>query len=86
MQAKVALDKQEHPDRFCRQPRCLWRVVKLDRETQTHSPRPDCPNVYCPRHTPRHGKDSVDALEPIRRAACTKDSTLMSALRKNGVL
>ena len=49
--AKVALDKQNHPERFCKVSRCLWRVVKLDHATQTYSLRPDCPNDYCPRHT-----------------------------------
>lgn len=48
--ARVALDKQKHPERFCKEPRCLWRVVKLDHATQTFSPRPDCPNGRCPRH------------------------------------
>lgn len=26
IQVKVALEKREHPERFCKHPRCLWRV------------------------------------------------------------
>jgi hypothetical protein len=50
IQAKVAFDKQRHPERFCRVSRCLWRVVRLDHATQMFSARPDCPNGFCPRH------------------------------------
>lgn len=50
IQAKVALDKEKHPERFCPVKRCLWRVVKLDHWNQTYSVRPDCPYGYCPRH------------------------------------
>ncbi len=24
--AKVALDKQKHPERYCKVPGCLWRI------------------------------------------------------------
>jgi hypothetical protein len=24
---KVRLEKEAHPERFCRNPRCLWRIV-----------------------------------------------------------
>lgn len=27
IQAKVAIEKQAHPERFCKHPRCLWRIV-----------------------------------------------------------
>jgi len=50
VQAKVAIEKQKHPERFCPVHRCLWRAVKLDHETQTYSLRPDCPGGYCLRH------------------------------------
>ncbi len=50
---RVARDKREHPERFCRVARCLWRVVKLDHLTQAFSARPDCPGGYCPRHQPQ---------------------------------
>lgn len=53
IQAKVALDKEKHPERFCKTPRCLWRVVKLDHATQTFSPLENCPEGYCPRHQPK---------------------------------
>lgn len=69
-QAKVALDKQKHPERFCRHPRCLWRVAKLDHQTQTYSPRPDCPGGYCPRHQPKSQiaeARQITAMEWFRR-------------------
>lgn len=37
IQAKVALDKQKHPERFCPTPRCLWRTD----------------GSHCPRHAKR---------------------------------
>jgi hypothetical protein len=83
IQAKVALDKQKHPESFCPHPRCLWRVVKLDHATQTYSLRDDCPGGYCPRHA---GNRQSDSLARIRRAARTQNSTLVSALRAEGVL
>lgn len=51
-QAKVALEKEKHPERFCKIHRCLWKVVQLDHATQTFHPRPDCPDGFCPRHRP----------------------------------
>jgi hypothetical protein len=83
-QAKIALDKQKHPDRFCSVHRCLWKVVKLDPWTQTYSLRPDCPGGYCPRHANRAGSRQIDVLEPIRRATYT-EGFLFSALRVHGV-
>lgn len=56
IQAKVGMEKREHPERFCKEPGCLWKVVKLDHETQTYSPLPSCPNGYCPRHKVREVK------------------------------
>lgn len=45
--AKVAQNKAQHPERYCPAPRCLWRTAKLDHATQTFS----YPNGrYCPRH------------------------------------
>lgn len=41
--AKVRLEKEQHPERFCRDPRCLWRVH--------HAGRPDTP---CPKHPGAH--------------------------------
>lgn len=37
IQAKVALDKEKHPERFCPTPRCLWRTD----------------GGHCPRHAKR---------------------------------
>jgi hypothetical protein len=40
--AKVAIEKREHPERFCTAPGCLWRVK--------HRGGDDTP---CPKHTPK---------------------------------
>lgn len=45
IQAKVALDKQKHPERFCPVYRCLWKTAKLNHATQQHEG-----GGYCPRH------------------------------------
>lgn len=50
VQAKVALDKEKHPERFCPAPRCLWRTTKLNDDRKTYSFRDSCPGGYCPRH------------------------------------
>jgi hypothetical protein len=46
IQAKVAIDKEKHPERFCPARRCLWRTAKLNHAT---GERED--GGYCPRHT-----------------------------------
>lgn len=38
IQAKVALDKERHPERYCPHKRCLWRTD----------------GGYCPRHDGSH--------------------------------
>ena len=43
--AKIALNKQKHPERFCPAPRCLWKTAKLNHATQQHEG-----GGYCPRH------------------------------------
>ena len=30
VQARVGKDKQEHPERYCPERRCLWRVLDRD--------------------------------------------------------
>jgi hypothetical protein len=52
IQAKVALDKVDHPEFFCKVNRCLWRVMVCDRMTRQMVPAKNCTNGYCPRHTP----------------------------------
>jgi hypothetical protein len=59
--AKVAEDKRQHPERFCPVPRCLWRTAKLDHATQTYSG-----GGYCPRHTPEKPKPKITVMEWIR--------------------
>jgi hypothetical protein len=54
IQAKVALDKEKHPERFCPAPRCLWRVKQLEGYEPSGRPvyflRSNCSGGYCPRH------------------------------------
>ncbi len=38
--AQVAANKEQHPERFCPAPRCLWRTG----------------GGYCPRHQPKETK------------------------------
>jgi hypothetical protein len=46
-QAKVVIEKREHPERFCPAYRCLWRTAKLN-----HSADMREGGGYCPRHKP----------------------------------
>lgn len=41
-QARIALEKQTHPERFCPSARCLWRTTRLNHATGGGG--------YCPRH------------------------------------
>ena len=50
IQAKVALDKEKHPERFCPVHRCLWRVMVCDPMTREMRLKGDCLTGYCPRH------------------------------------
>jgi len=56
IQTKVAIDKQKHPERFCPEPRCLWRTAKLNHETQAHEG-----SGHCPRHRPASDIGGVEA-------------------------
>jgi hypothetical protein len=44
-QAKVAIEKSEHPERFCPARRCLWRTAKLNHATGEREG-----GGYCLRH------------------------------------
>jgi len=46
-QAKVAIEKREHPERFCPAHLCLWRTAKLNHATGEREG-----GGYCPRHRP----------------------------------
>ncbi len=52
-QAKVAIEKSEHPERFCPALRCLWRTAKLNHATGEREF-----GGYCPRHN-RAGRVST---------------------------
>jgi hypothetical protein len=41
--AKIGLDKQKHPERFCQTQRCLWKTSKLNHATQQHEGGGPCP-------------------------------------------
>jgi hypothetical protein len=56
-QAKVAIEKSEHPERFCPARRCLWRTAKLDHAAQTYSG-----GGYCPRHQRREKSTAMDRI------------------------
>jgi hypothetical protein len=53
IQAKVALDKEKHSERFCKANRCLWRVLVCHPMTREMVPAPNCKDGYCPRHAPQ---------------------------------
>ncbi len=61
MQAKVAIDKEKHPERFCPVKRCLWKTARLDHATQTYSG-----GGYCPRHTQNEPKPKTTVMDWIR--------------------
>jgi hypothetical protein len=71
IQAKVAIDKQKHPELYCPAAKCLWKVMKLDHDTQTCFPRNECPGGYCPRHQNMRPKVTEEArlamIEAIER-------------------
>jgi hypothetical protein len=50
IQAKVAQDKEKHPERFCRVSRCLWKVLVCDPMTREMATAKGCEGGYCPRH------------------------------------
>jgi hypothetical protein len=60
-QAKVAIEKSGHPERFCPAPRCLWRTAKLNHATQTYSG-----GGHCPRHKQLNLGPLCTVLEWIR--------------------
>lgn len=54
IQAKVAIDKAKHPERYCPEPRCLWKTAKLNHETQLHEGGGRCPRHGGPVVEPRY--------------------------------
>jgi hypothetical protein len=50
IQAKVALDKEKHPEHFCKVWRCLWRTMGCHPMTREMVIKEGCENGYCPRH------------------------------------
>jgi hypothetical protein len=67
VQAKIALEKQAHPERFCPVTHCLWRTAKLNHATGEREG-----GGYCPRHKPiepRVAKPKSTVMDWIR-AGC----------------
>jgi hypothetical protein len=60
-QAKVAIEKSEHPERFCPARRCLWRTAKLNHATEEREG-----GGYCPRHTQNEHKPKSTVMQWIR--------------------
>lgn len=61
IQAKVALDKEKHPERFCKQYRCLWRTMVCHPTTREMVPASGCADGWCPRHKPVVAKVKTEA-------------------------
>lgn len=60
IQAKVAMDKEKHPERYCPTNNCLWKTAKLNHATQQHEG-----GGYCPRHAPDPPRpDVTNPLDP----------------------
>lgn len=57
--AKVRADKEEHPERYCSEPRCLWRIQKRDSRTAR-----GWISDPCPKHTPTPKCDDPGAHRP----------------------
>ena len=73
IQAKIAIDKQKHPERYCPGPRCLWKTTKLNHVTQVHEG-----GGYCPRHRSVSDARAVEA-DPNFGSESTK--AIVSRLR-----
>jgi hypothetical protein len=50
VQAKVAIEKQEHPERYCPVKRCLWKTSVPNDNGNGYHVHPSYPDGYCPRH------------------------------------
>lgn len=71
IQAKVALDKEKHPERFCKVHRCLWRILICHPMTREMVSAPNCENGYCPRHRP--ASSSSPLVGGRKRLDCSFD-------------
>jgi hypothetical protein len=49
IQAKIAMDKEKHPERYCPVKRCLWKTTKLNHETGVHEGGGRCPRHQLPK-------------------------------------
>jgi hypothetical protein len=61
-QVKVAQEKREHPERFCRSPRCLWKIQTGDGRAL----------AACRRH-PIASKPSEDAASRLADNLAAQD-------------
>jgi len=58
--AKVAIEKAAHPERFCPMNRCLWRTSKLNHTTGVREG-----GGFCPRHR-QHAEPQSATLNMVR--------------------
>jgi hypothetical protein len=78
IQAKVAIDKQKHPERFCPVHRCLWRTAVCDPMTRQMKPAENCVGGHCPRH--RSVSDAHD-VEGDSNSSSESTTAIVSRLR-----
>ena len=77
IQAKVAIDKQKHPERFCPAPHCLWKTAKLNHKTQVHEG-----GGHCPRHrTGELNRLVKERVAEIMASRGESAKTILSRLR-----
>ena len=76
IQAKVAIDKQKYPERFCPAPRCLWKTAKLNHETQLHEG-----GGHCPRHGSAQSVSDARDVEADPNLSSKSTTAIVSRLR-----
>lgn len=48
LQAQLRLEKEAHPERFCPDKRCLWRVIQTRRGVTQYNPCRNHPHLQRP--------------------------------------
>jgi len=81
IQAKVAIDKQKHPERFCPVRRCLWRTAVCDPMTRQMKPAENCVGGYCPRHRSVQSVSDAHAVEADPNLGSESTKAILSRLR-----
>lgn len=76
IQAKVAINKQKHPERFCPVPRCLWKTAKLNHKTQLHEG-----GGHCPHHDSAQSVSDAREVEADPNLISKSTAAIVSRLR-----